>query len=489
MSEYNLDSLGWYQFERLCQTLLKSEVGVGVEAWGGRGDYGRDAYCEEALNFPDRQFESNGPFIFQAKFVERANAAGADYFDNLRSGVRAELRQIDVRRDAELWEEPAQYVLLTNAPVNADQRGEIARILEEDLPDSNATVLGAADFDAMLDASPRIRLSYPQLLGVRDLEGLLDRVVHADLRTRSGLTLQRAQEIAETFVATSAYQRTLTVAGHHGFAILTGPPEMGKSTIARMIGLARHSEGWDYYECRKPEELLSAYDKDERQVFIADDAFGSTEYRPERASEWAEELAEILRAVDSGHWLLLTSRPAPLTEALKRLRFQDEAGRFPDPGQVQVNASHLSIQEKAQMVYRHAKAAADDDGRDLIRRVARELVGHSAFTPLRIANFVRTTLPTLTVAAPDERFELAKTAVAVEMAEPTRDLKASFNALSASQQRLLVSMLDAPDRGASADQLDQAFRRHCVGLPPEPAESIAQDLNGHFLEIEDGTEL
>lgn len=486
VTEYNLDSLGWYQFERLCQTLLKSELGIGVAAWGGRGDHGRDAYCEQPLRFPDRATESVGPFIFQAKFVERANAAGAEFFDRLQAAIRAELRQIDIRRGDGLWDEPAHYVLLTNAPVSADQRRDAADLLHGDLPDSEVTVLGASDFDAMLDASPRVRLAYPQLLGVRDLEALLENTVNADVRTRSMITIGRAQEVAATFVATSAYQRTLTIASNFGFAILTGPPEMGKTTIARMIALARHAEGWGYYECRTPDEFLSAYRKDERQVFIADDAFGSTEYRPERASEWAEELAPILRAVDHGHWLLLTSRPAPLTEALKRLRFQDEASEFPDPGKVQVNAADLSIEEKAQMLYRHGKAGTDQAGRDLLRNIAEDLVGHSAFTPLRIANFVRQTLPTLAGAEPEEQFGLAERAVAVEMAEPTRDLWASFGALSADQQRLLISMLDAPDRGAGMSELDQALRRHTAGLPAESAEEIARQIDGHFIQVGPG---
>ena len=51
---YNLDSLGWFQFEWLVQSLLKAELGIGVESWGGRGDWGRDAYSVGPLPFPMR---------------------------------------------------------------------------------------------------------------------------------------------------------------------------------------------------------------------------------------------------------------------------------------------------------------------------------------------------------------------------------------------------------------------------------------------------
>jgi hypothetical protein len=76
MIRYRLDDLGWYQFEWLIQTLLKAELGLGVESWGGHRDHGRDVFTASRLSFPDKNSLSDGPFIFQVKFVENANAAG-----------------------------------------------------------------------------------------------------------------------------------------------------------------------------------------------------------------------------------------------------------------------------------------------------------------------------------------------------------------------------------------------------------------------------
>jgi hypothetical protein len=73
---YALDDLGWHEFEQLIQTLLKIRLGLGIEAWGGRGDWGCDAYFPDPLKYPTNEI-SLGPFVFQCKFVESANAAGA----------------------------------------------------------------------------------------------------------------------------------------------------------------------------------------------------------------------------------------------------------------------------------------------------------------------------------------------------------------------------------------------------------------------------
>ena len=62
MAEYRLDERGWFQFERLCQSLLKARYGL--EAWGSNGDLGRDAYAEGPLRHPGED-ENDGPFIFK----------------------------------------------------------------------------------------------------------------------------------------------------------------------------------------------------------------------------------------------------------------------------------------------------------------------------------------------------------------------------------------------------------------------------------------
>jgi hypothetical protein len=74
---YKLDDLGWFQFEWLVQSLLKARVALGIESWGGtHGDHGRDAYFDGPLAFPT-DASQDGAFVFQAKFVASANAAGA----------------------------------------------------------------------------------------------------------------------------------------------------------------------------------------------------------------------------------------------------------------------------------------------------------------------------------------------------------------------------------------------------------------------------
>src|SRR5258707_13178830 len=94
---------------------------------------------------------------------------------------------------------------------------------------------------------------------------------------------------------------------------------MGKTAIARTLGLALKDEGWEVHECIRPEQIWEAHAPDRAQLFVADDAFGSTEYQPDSAERWALELDRVLPVMDERHWLVLSSRPAPPTSAVGRV--------------------------------------------------------------------------------------------------------------------------------------------------------------------------
>jgi len=155
MIRYRLDDLGWYQFEWLIQSLLKSELGLAVESWGGRGDFGRDAYCLVALKYPAHEV-SQGPFLFQVKFVENANAAGAIVDKPLKAAVAKEISAIKKRKAAHKWKEPNYYTLMTNAPISGELRETIRDDIATVLPQGTTIIHGSNDICDLLDKHEKI---------------------------------------------------------------------------------------------------------------------------------------------------------------------------------------------------------------------------------------------------------------------------------------------------------------------------------------------
>ena len=309
-SPYRLDELGWLQFDRLCSLVLEIDAGLTDLSWRGHSDGGRVARVEDDVVLRDRGIRLKGPVTIVAVWVSTDRERRFSTFTDRVTRVPA--RPED------------QLLALTNLDgpealdaIRRDKFTEHAQVV----------VMGAEELGSSLDRDPRMRLAMPSVLGLRDLEALIDRTALA----RSSFDVERATDLARVFWPTRAYDRATAVLDGHQFVVLTGPPEMGKTAIAQMLALAQLTDGWEAHECTNPDEVWRAFDRDRRQLFVADDAFGSTEYRPDAAERWAQSLGRLLPRLDARHWLIWTSRPAPLKAGLRSVQRERGSERFPCP--------------------------------------------------------------------------------------------------------------------------------------------------------------
>jgi hypothetical protein len=460
VTRYDLTALGWLQFESVCTELLAAH-GVAPEAWLGEADTARWTTIAAAPAQALTGRPVAGPAVACVVwFPPRATTTW-----DARIRVAEALGDIEV--DA-----AGSAILLTNAIGNAD----LCSLASEHLPGGAGVVaLGRAELGRLLDDRADLWLRVPAVLGVRDLDDLVGAAADGD----STFDLGAARALAPTFVATGAYRRCCDVVGRHGFAVLSGPPEMGKTAAARMLGLVRLCQGWEVCECTDPGALWRAYRRDGRQMFIADDAFGSTEYRADAAERWALDLDRILQHMDDRHVLVWTSRPAPLHAALRRIHRENGLQRFPRPGEVMVDATDLTDEEKALMLFRHAVAAELGPGpRRVVRAQAANIVGDPYLTPERIRRLVGGRLAQLEGDGPGAT-EIAES-IAFEIGSPTEAMAASLAALDADHRDILVAMLDAPPAPVPERDLAATVRRHRHELA-QPVAALVDRLQDHFL--------
>jgi hypothetical protein len=453
--------MGWFGFEQLCAALFELEGGVPPLAWSGGADRCRAVLSGTPLGPPLVEATTPDPVLIQCAWVRDARAHRLLHAVEQLVSARGE----DVALARSL-------VLMTNLELPAGFATTVKRVL----PDQRikVRVLGRAEIGQRLDARAELRRAMPSVLGLRDLGELID----PQVAERSSLDRTATRELATVFVPTRAYRRALGVLDAHGFAVLTGPPEMGKTAIARIIALAQLTDGWEAHECTRPEDIWHAFDASRAQLFIADDAFGSTEYRPDAAERWASEMERILRALDERHWLIWTSRPAPLRAGLDRLHRERGAERFPAPGKVLVDASNLDVAEKTLILFRHAKAASlPEETRSWVRKAGAEIVSHPHFTPERIRRFVHR-LKTM----PEEEKTVPRI-MRRELTHPTDAMAASFSSLASEHRDLLIAMLDTPPGPVSERELADALRRHHDGALPKPPAVLVDRLTDHFLRV------
>jgi len=450
---YDLDRLGWLQFQQLCTHVLELDAGVAPGAWDGDADQCRFVVADAGLGPPLLDTPIRDWVLVQCAWLRPgARAPVAIALETLAAHHREELRGL------------RSYVLMANGDAVGDRPQPV-------VGDLTVNVIDTPALSARIDARPDLRLAMPSLLGVRDLEPLIPPAIGR----RSRLERREAERLAAVFVPTRAYARAVRTLQDHCFAVLTGPPEMGKTAIARMVALAKMTDGWEAHECLSPDDLLGAFDPKARQVFIADDAFGSTEYRADAGERWARAMEQLLGSLDSRHWLIWTSRPAPLHAALHRLHQERGAERFPVPARVLVDAATLDAEEKVLILFRHAKAAglSQFPRRGLVR-MGPVIVSEPTFTPERIRRFV------LRLARGDR--DLAGAADA-ELTTPTEAMATSFGALGDEHRDLLVALLDTPPGPVAERELVAALRRHHDGFLSRPPLHLVDRLADHFLRV------
>ena len=482
--EYNLDSLGWYQFERLAQVLLKAELGLGVESWGGRGDYGRDSFAPGPLKFPARDIESEGPFIFQVKFVEGANAPGAKFQSGLMAAARTEAARIAERLKDGKWQTPKQFALLTNAPLSAELRIRLSKTFKGIGVKPPAT-LGGKDISDILDKNPAVARAFPQVLSLRNLRELLEEIVNKETLARSHAAISMAHDIATVFVPTSTYNRAWRVLAEHSFVVLEGPPEMGKTAIAWMVALAQLANGWDAITCDDPNDLFKSHRREASQVFVADDAFGRTEYDPTMGSRWEKQLGRAMTVLDDRHWLIWTSRKHILERARREMDLQGEFQNFPEPADVLVTASQLSDEEKGLILYRHAKAAnLEASGKALLKTSAKTIIRNPSFTPERIRRFVHESLPTIGAIAGKNRTtkEYVLRQIQEAIRNPTDRMIKSFRALEENHKWLLIALLEQGHL-PRVDDLRDSFSRFSRGSSGVTFDQLLEELTEGFIKV------
>ncbi len=466
---YDLARLGWLQFQRLCDLVLEEGAGLPARAWLGDADHRREAVSDAPVEVGEVALTP--PVAVAARFLRREVAAA--------SVVPLLVNAVTSRGPGEAPD--LSVLVMTNTRLTDVGRARLRETLTGDPAAARVDVLDGERLGALVDALPAVRRALPSLLGLRELDGWLDPAVVE----RSSLDLGGAAALARVFVATRTHAAALAALDRHGFAVLTGLPEMGKTAIARMIALAQLSVGWEAHECLDPGEVRRAFDPARPQVFVADDAFGSTEYRPDGAERWARALPELLPLFDDRHWLLWTSRPVPLRAGLARVRREEGFERFPSPVEVTVDADDLDADERALILLRHAGAAElPASARRLVTGQGPAMVAHPQFTPERIRRLVAG-LPrgSLLSGVGGERAVAA--AVRAALAVPSDGMRGSFSALGDEQRALLQAMLDRPPGPVPERELAVGLRSLRPGAHGDPHALLAS-LEEHFLRLHHG---
>jgi hypothetical protein len=162
---------------------------------------------------------------------------------------------------------------------------------------------------------------------------------------------------------------------------------------------------------------------------------------------------------------------------------QGAAQGFPRPGEILVDASGLTLQEKALMLYRHAKCSlVSPNLKSFIQTHASEIVFHHAFTPERIRRFVAEAVSQLVGDSCTQSDPGALSAkIRQEIENPTDRMRKCFHALPLPHKWMLLSLLESGHYSTTEDVVS-TYRAQYGDGAGKPSE-ILDELTEAFVAI------
>lgn len=268
---YDFKNLSSADFEDLVRDLIGREEGLRFEAFCAGPDGGIDG----------RHAQANGNVILQAKHYEGSP------FGKLIATMKRERFSIDKLA-------PIRYILATSCKFTPLGKGKLTPLIGPSLR-SEADIFGPEDLNGLLRKYPDILKSHIKLW--LSGAGVLDRVVRAAAHTFAAFTREDIEQKVRVYASNPSFDQSLATLEKHRLLIISGPPGVGKTTLAEMLCYTFLSEEWELVPIRSLEDGFAAISDSKKQVFLFDDFLGRVALDRQALAHKDSDLARFMSRV------------------------------------------------------------------------------------------------------------------------------------------------------------------------------------------------
>lgn len=444
------------EFEELAGDLLGAEVGVPVERFAAGADGGIDL----------RWNASGITTIAQCKHYLRSS------FSQLYAAAEKEVEKVKRLN-------PDAYHFITTLDISVSQKERIYALFSEWMSGPEY-VLGGRDIDALITRHPDIERRHAKLWVSTGMQLFWN--LHSDIANRAEALRQRIEKSMPRYVVSSSYGPARRLLDEHNVCLISGPPGIGKTTLAQMLIAEHISVGYEPIEVSADiNEAWVALSRDTSQIFLYDDFLGQITFSERLAKNEDKRLSDLIEKLSSGHSskkLILTTREYILRDA--RLSYE-RLGELDSRYQFVLELKAYSKADKAQILYNHLWHS--DVAASCLREIAKggykEILNHRSYNP-RLVEYC-------TGKAFDTQSPGYLSRFKESLDHPERIWRVAFEEHLTDEQRLLVLVLSTLPRRVAIDVLLEAHQSLCCNLGVLSTESsfrrALEVLEGTFIAI------